>query len=134
MELYSFNISTGGNPWYGSLLKATDGKLYGLALGGSIGWGVIFSFDVSTSTYTDVHDFDYTHGKSPHGSLIQASNGLLYGMTSDGGTKSAGTIFSFDINTNTFNDLFNFDTLNGLDPERSLMQASDGLMYGTTFS
>jgi uncharacterized repeat protein (TIGR03803 family) len=36
----------------GSLMQASDGKLYGMtSRGGSSGYGVIFSFDPSSSTY-----------------------------------------------------------------------------------
>ncbi len=52
---------------YGSLMQATDGKLYGMTPeGGSNGYGVIFSFDPSSSTYTKVKDFDYTNGGLPY--------------------------------------------------------------------
>jgi len=133
-ELHSFDKAAGARPSYGSLLKATDGKLYGMTGGGGPdSVGVIFSYDVSTNVYTDVHNFDTTHGAFPDGSLIQATNGLLYGMTSHGGANNAGVIFSFDISTNTFTDLFNFDTLHGINPTRSLMQASNGLLFGTTY-
>ena len=44
----------------GSLIQASDGKLYGMTShGGSNGYGVIFSFDPSTSTYTKLKDFDW---------------------------------------------------------------------------
>jgi len=133
-ELHSFNKIAGARPCYGSLLKATDGKLYGMTtVGGTDSVGVIFSYDVSTNVFTDVHNFDITHGAYPNGSLIQATNGLLYGMTVEGGPDSIGVLFSFDITTNTFTDLFNFDTINGYDPSRSLMQASNGLLFGTTY-
>src|SRR5205085_894750 len=46
----------------GRLIQASDGKLYGMTnIGGSSGYGVIFSFDPSSSTYTKLKDFDYTN-------------------------------------------------------------------------
>src|SRR4051794_13855020 len=77
-----------GNPTYTNFIQASDGKLYGMTPnGGSSGFGVIFSFDPSTSTYAKLKDFNYTNGDgvSPQGSLIQASDGKLYGMTIYGG-------------------------------------------------
>src|ERR1035437_2111288 len=131
--LYSFDTVTGIAPYYGGLLEATNGKLYGMTqLGGASGFGVIFCFDTSTNIYTDVHDFDNTQGKYPYGSLIQASNGLLYGMTNQGGIHNAGVIFSFDITTNSFLDLMDFNDTLGANPQRSFKQASNGLLFGTT--
>ena len=47
-------------------MQANDGKLYGMtASGGSSGFGVIFSFDPSSSTYTKLKDFDGTNGANP---------------------------------------------------------------------
>jgi uncharacterized repeat protein (TIGR03803 family) len=57
----SYNNRTGGAP-YGSLIQATDGKLFGMASTGGGGYrgtgaGVIFSFDPSSSIYTRLKDF-----------------------------------------------------------------------------
>ena len=88
-------------------MQATDGKLYGMtSRGGSLGYGVIFSFDPSSATYTKLHDFDSTNGANPTGSLMQASDGKLYGLTRNGGPTLTnpdygrrgdyGVIFSYD--------------------------------------
>lgn len=133
--LYSLDSAHGMSPYYGGLIKATDGKLYGMTqVGGANNQGVLFSYDFSTSVYTDLFDFISTTGYSPLGSLIQATNGKLYGMTNAGGSGGAGVIFSFDINTNTYSDLFNFNGTNGANPQRSLIQASNGKLYGTTYA
>ena len=132
--LYSFDTLHGISPYYGGLLKATDGKLYGLTQqGGTNNNGVIFSFDTATNIYTVVYDFDSIHGSHPGGSLIQATNGLLYGMTGDGGTYVEGVIFSFDINSNSYIDLYDFNDSSQTTICRSLMQASNGLLFGTRF-
>src|SRR6266540_1711157 len=44
----------------GSLVKASNGKFYGVTSSGGIGFGVIFSFDASTGIYAKLKDFDYT--------------------------------------------------------------------------
>ena len=78
-------------------MQARDGKLYGMTVRwGESSFGVIFSFDPSSSTYTKLKDFDYTNGANPYGSLIQANDGKLYGMTYGGGSNGYGVIFSFD--------------------------------------
>ena len=109
-------------------------KLYGMTRdGGSTDHGVIFSFDPATSTYTKLQDFDYTNGGDPYGSLIQASDGKLYGMTSGGGNNGYGVIFSYNPVTSAYSKLIDFDYVNGAYPQGSLIQATDGKLYGMTY-
>ena len=67
----------GAYPQRSELLQANNGKFYGMtSQGGSSGYGVVFSFDPSTNSYTIVKNLTYsTTGGYPQGSLIQASNG-----------------------------------------------------------
>src|SRR5688500_1309773 len=117
----------------GNFIQASDGKLYGMTRsGGGSGVGVIFSFDPSSSTYTRLKDFDNTNGAYPNGSLMQASDGKIYGMTSGGGRGAAGVIFFYDPSSSTYTKLKDFDKTNGGNPYGSLMQASDGKLYGMT--
>jgi uncharacterized repeat protein (TIGR03803 family) len=124
--------SKGGFP-EGKLLAANDGKLYGMTSDGGLNQsGTIFSFDPAGNSFQHLFDFDDASGKSPFGSLIQASNGKLYGLTSDGGTDSAGTLFSYDISNGTFTVLHNFSAVTGMTPTGSLLIADNGKMYGLT--
>jgi hypothetical protein len=50
---------------------------------------LFFSFDPSSSTFSNLKDFDNTNGGSLSGSLIQANDGKLYGMM-QGGSSYAG--------------------------------------------
>lgn len=132
--IYNFDGTHGASPYYMSLIQAADGKLYGTAAGGgAYGGGVIFSYDLSSNIYTDLHDLDST-GVLPMGGLIQATNGNLYGMTYQGGTNNLGVIFSYDISTSQYSVLYNFDGTNGANPERGLTQASNGKLFGTTYN
>src|SRR5258705_879162 len=115
------------------LVQASNGKLYGTTQYGVSGGGVIFSFDPSTSVYSKIRDFDCPNGCQPWGgSMMQASNGKLYGMTWTGGSSNAGVIFSFDPSTSTYTKLKDFDNAIGDRPYGSLIQASDGKLYGMT--
>jgi uncharacterized repeat protein (TIGR03803 family) len=129
-----FDNTNGSNSW-GSLMQASDGRLYGMTNGGGSNFaGVIFSFDPSSSTYTKLKDFDNTNGAFPFGStLVQASDGKLYGMTNGGGSGGYGVIFSFDPSSSTYTKLKDFDNTDGANPNGNLMQASDGKLYGMTY-
>jgi uncharacterized repeat protein (TIGR03803 family) len=133
--LYSLDTAHGMGPYYGGLMQADNGKLYGMTqVGGANNDGVLFSYDLTTSVYTDLYDFASATGYSPLGNVIQATNGMLYGMTNAGGSGGGGVIFSFNITTNTYTDLFNFNGINGANPQRGLVQATNGLLYGTTYA
>ncbi|MDQ2719852.1 MAG: T9SS type A sorting domain-containing protein [Bacteroidota bacterium] len=134
-KLKDFGTNESGSNSSSSLVHANDGKLYGMSTsGGSHGYGVIFSFDPSTSTYTKLKDFDYPDGSNPYGSLIQATNGKLYGMTHSGGSDNYGVILSYDPRSSTYAKLKDFDSITGANPYGSLMQAIDGKLYGMTYA
>jgi uncharacterized repeat protein (TIGR03803 family) len=77
-------------------------------------------------------DFDYPDGAHPNGDLVQASDGKLYGMTTVDGSAFGGTIFSYDPATLAFTKLKDLGGTNGSGPNGSLIQASDGKLYGMT--
>jgi uncharacterized repeat protein (TIGR03803 family) len=136
--LYSFGGAPDGYEPFGSLIQATDGNLYGLALGGCKGWGCVFRVTLAGAE-TILHSFvQGVDGAAPFGSLIQAGDGNLYGMTSGGivavapGVNPPGTVFRISLG-GIESIVHNF--LGGADgtyPEGSLIQASDGNLYGLT--
>jgi uncharacterized repeat protein (TIGR03803 family) len=146
-SLFSYNISTnthtvlvnlsnalGALP-AGNLIQASDGKLYGMtAYGGANSSGVIFSYNISTSTYSKLADFNATtSGQRPYGSLVQANNGSLYGMNSTGsGAYSDGALFKFNPVTNVLTPLVAFSGSNGSGCRGSMIKAPDGMLYGMT--
>ncbi len=131
--VYNFDGIHGAGSSHEYLIQATNGKLYGTTQnGGANNKGVIFSYDLSTNTYTDLYDFDVALGSVPEGSLIQATNGKLYGMTAAGGNNNYGVIFSYDISTSQYAVPYYFDGPNGSFPQVSLTQASNGKLFGTT--
>jgi uncharacterized repeat protein (TIGR03803 family) len=59
----------------GSLMQASDGKLYGMTYrGGSNNAGVIFSFDPASSTYTKLKDYNGANGAYPNSTFIEVKN------------------------------------------------------------
>jgi uncharacterized repeat protein (TIGR03803 family) len=135
-HIYDFGCCTDGQYPDGSLTEASNGLLYGMTeWGGAYSGGIILSYNISTGTETDLHNFgNGTDGSQPYGSLIQASNYLFYGMTSAGGVYGDGIIFSFNISTGQEIDLHDFGSgTDGSQPDGSLFQASNGLLYGMTY-
>ncbi|MBK8340746.1 MAG: hypothetical protein IPK99_12480 [Flavobacteriales bacterium] len=106
-NLVDLDVSTGSVP-YGELAQnGAGGLLYGTTSeGGATGQGVIFSYNITTDTYTDVVDLNPTIGYRPLGRLRRGSNGLFYGVTNFGGLTSAGVLFSFDPTGNVYTPLF----------------------------
>lgn len=129
--VYSFIDSSGSNPRC-TLLQGTNGKLYGTTYNGGFNSGVIFSFDISTGTYNNLHAFNWTSGASrPGRGLIQYTNGLMYGVAQGGG-GSDGKIFSFNPANNTYTTVFNFLGPLGGDPFGKLIHSTTGKLYGMT--
>ena len=125
-------ILLGANP-EGSLIQASNSKLYGLTKNGGINnQGVLFEYDVTTSTYTKKHDFNSSiSGAAPTASLVEGTNGKLYGSTTTGGTGNLGTLFEFDVTSGILTTVFEFSGISdGSNPTGSLFHASNGKLYG----
>jgi uncharacterized repeat protein (TIGR03803 family) len=126
--------ATGAHP--NGTLTLSGGILYGTTSGGgSLGNGVIFSYDPVSNVYTDLINFTGNGGAYPGGgnsyTPLTLSGGILYGITSGGGA-GYGVIFSYDPVSNVYTDLHDFDGLNapeGAYPYGSLT-LSGGVLYG----
>jgi len=118
-----------GQP-YGSVIKASNGKLYGTT---STGSGEIYEFDPETNDYTTLHAFNRTDGRLTYlnNTMVEESENVLYGFTERGGDIDAGVIFKYEINTSTYEVLFEFDDdLYGKYP--TSLHKGDGILYGMT--
>lgn len=135
LKKFDFYGTTYGSDPRGSLFLHSNGKIYGTTYGGGIkDKGVMFEYQEGSTSITKKIDFNAApDGRSPRGSLVVASNGLMYGMAYTGGTHDYGVLFEFNPVTNTFLKKVDFDGTNGRDPYGSLMQASNGKLYGMTY-
>jgi uncharacterized repeat protein (TIGR03803 family) len=127
------NTNDGAYP-SGSLVRGTDGNLYGTASsGGTNGSGTIFKITPSGSVFTILrHLENATTGGSPYGSLVRGKDNNFYGITYQGGTIGFGTIFKITP-TGTLTVIKNMDNTNGgYSYNNSLIQGSDGNFYGMT--
>lgn len=134
-KIYDFVASgANGSGPNGDLMQASNGKLYGMTrLGGSSGQGVIFEYDLGTSTYTKKVDLALTtSGGNPLGTLMQVNTGKVYGLATSGGSGSGGTLFQYTTSSNTFTKKIDFNTSTGGPCHGGLTVANSGLHYGMT--
>jgi uncharacterized repeat protein (TIGR03803 family) len=133
--LHSFSGLDGIAPETG-LILAPDGNFYGAtSSGGTNGFGTVFQFAPTNSTFNPLWSFSGDDGADPQGPLVQASDGSLYGAASAGGTSNYGTIFCIkNLGNSTWSNIpvLSFVSNNGAYPNGGLVQGVDGRLYGAT--
>lgn len=91
--LYSFSNGAGGaGPAYGLVLD-NAGNFYGMAYGGTKGYGLVFELSPHATGWTEtvLHNFDWVHdGELPKGILALDPRGNLYGVTTQGPPSKQG--------------------------------------------
>lgn len=122
-KLMDFNTTNGKWPW-NSMIQVNSAKLYGLVSnGGSVGSGLVFSFDINTNVYNIEFNFNYMNtGALPWQSFIKASDSKLYATLGLGGPNGNGVVFKFDYNTNTYTLVHSFIQAEGQNPNCDLVE------------
>jgi len=140
--IHSFHGSDGSNP-LSPVIQGSNGYLYGTTpIGGDRtcpgnngeGCGVVFTIGPK-GQFTALHIFEFTDGAGPQ-ALIQASDGNFYGVTAAGGDDTncdngCGTVFKMSPDGKIIT-LHTFNSTDGANPQGTLLQATDGNLYGTT--
>ena len=89
----------------------------------------------STGIVTVLHSFTGPDGQNGQFPLMQAKDGNFYGATRGGGANGAGVLFKMT-SIGTYTVLYSFPSTgnqySGTFPFGGLIQATDGLLYGTT--
>jgi len=120
------------------VIQGSDGMLYGTAnIGGADGRGAVFKISTNGAVYQVVRSFQNStnDGQIPYGGVIEAADGFLYGTTTAGGTNGGhGVLFKLSRNGLQYEVLHHFggDAQDGRQPYASLLEGSDGDLYGTT--
>jgi uncharacterized repeat protein (TIGR03803 family) len=139
--LYSFcalSECADGTAPQATLIQGTDNNFYGSNYyGGAFTYyGNVFKISPA-GVFTSLHSFDGTDGDEPIGGLTQATDGNFYGTTQVDGVNGYGTVYKIT-SGGTLTTLYNFCVSSacpdGSFPEDSLVQGTDGNLYGTTFS
>lgn len=119
---YPFGITIDGDTMY----AVTSGHLAHNA-------GTLTKLDLNTSILDTLHTFnisDFTTGITPAAAIVRNGN-TLYGQTSDGGSASAGTLYSINTDGTNYQRFHDFSA--SLDGSFTLeLLLHEGVLYGTT--
>jgi uncharacterized repeat protein (TIGR03803 family) len=137
-EIYGFSSSSGYNPCTG-VIQGKDGKLYGATNEGAANnFGSIYKL-TTAGVFTNLHDFNQTTDAScvdnagrTNVNLLQVTDGSFYGVNGSYGPNGNGSIFKLT-SANVFTAfLFPNPPVDGNAPLSTLIQNTNGLVYGTT--
>jgi uncharacterized repeat protein (TIGR03803 family) len=105
------------------------------SLGGGDTFGTIFRMNTDGSSFTVLRDLGAPDGSLPLGGLLEGSDGALYGTTYIGGGSAKGALFKVNKDGSAYAVLHRFAaTGDVIQPSGTLIEASDGLLYGTAFN
>jgi uncharacterized repeat protein (TIGR03803 family) len=141
-EIYGFTSAAGGQDPCTGVIQGKDGKLYGATnQGGANGTGSIYKLTTAGGGHTDLHDFNNPTDASCVNNenantvllnLLQVSDGSFYGVNPAYGSNGYGGIYKLT-STNVFSAfLFPNPPVKGGQPAGTLIQNTNGLVYGTT--
>jgi uncharacterized repeat protein (TIGR03803 family) len=133
--LFSFSFTNGETPTAG-LTQGADGNFYGTTFEGGSNFNFGTVFEISTNgVFNSLYSFTGgSDGAYPYAGLVQGANGAFYGTTLDGGASGDGVVFQITA-AGALTPLYSFTNgVDGSQPRATLILASDGTFYGTTFA
>jgi len=142
--IYTFctlaNCTDGGTPFSG-MVQGANGNFYGTTPIGGNGAGTVFEITTGgqlTTLYNFCSQAGCADGDYTQAGLVLATNGNFYGATSGGGAQTngnGGTIFEITPGgqlTTLYRFCSQTNCTDGSNPVATLVQASNGNLYGTT--
>lgn len=141
-EIYGFPPATTGYLPCTGVIQGKDGRLYGATnAGGAHGNGNIYRLTTAGGGHTDLHDFNNSTDASCVNNenantvllnLLQVTDGNLYGVNPAYGPNGYGSIYKLS-STDVFSSFqLPNPPVEGGQPAGTLIQNTNGLVYGTT--
>jgi uncharacterized repeat protein (TIGR03803 family) len=130
--VHAFDVNEGSSPKAG-VFQASDGFFYGTLEYATYG-GKIFRLDAAGSLTTLFSFGPYAaDGWRPVTNPIEGRDGFFYGTTPRGGSSSGsyGVVYRLS-RSGSLSVLHSFSGPDGIAPSAALVQANDGLLYGST--
>jgi uncharacterized repeat protein (TIGR03803 family) len=120
---------------YGGLMKTSGQSFYYTDVWANQWLGAISSFQPGSNEWTRRHAFKRIDGTNPVSALLE-HDGYLYGMAQRGGynNNGNGTIYRLRLNDYSFEKIHDFNKPMGKSPEGSLIDGTNGFLYGMTTS
>jgi uncharacterized repeat protein (TIGR03803 family) len=142
--LHSFSGKDGSTPYAGlfqslqGIIHKPLGDFWGTTSSGGVnGEGTLFTISFSgklDTLYNFCQAKDCTDGASPYAGVVMDNTGAVWGVTSGGGSANLGMLF-YTTDGHILVLVHSFCTTtceDGLQPQASLVQHTDGTLYGTT--
>jgi uncharacterized repeat protein (TIGR03803 family) len=131
--VHAFGANEGSQPKAG-VFQASDGFFYGTLEQGGYA-GRVFRMDAAGNVTALFSFGPYADdGLRPVTNPIEGRDGFLYGTTPRGGTSptgSYGVVYRLS-KSGSLTVLHSFSGADGIQPSAALLQAADGLLYGST--
>lgn len=136
--LYTFQGTDGSYP-QGDVMFDDSGTLYGTAVNGGNGWGLIYSLTPSDGGWTQNILYNVMNngdGQYPWGGVIFDGTGNLYGVMTTGGPNGWGAVYKLARSGSGWTEStvhgFTYLGNDGGGPQSGLIMDASGNMYGTT--
>lgn len=126
--LFNFDSKFGAGP-IAPLTQGSDGNLYGVTSGPD--GGTVFK--LSSNGVKILHNFaGGENGTNPVGGLVQATDGKFYGTNNIGPLDFVGGVIFRISAAGAFRTLHKFDFTSGGSAQTTILQHTNGLLYGET--
>jgi uncharacterized repeat protein (TIGR03803 family) len=138
--LYSFTGGNDGAKPQGDLLIEPSGNIYGTAISGGTGDGVVYELAPSGGNWTEsvLYAAQDSTGTLPWGGVVSDAAGNLYGVFENSGPNGVGAVYQLSPSGSGWTEqtihAFTYVGSDGGFPYGGLILDSSGNLYGTTSS